>query len=89
MAIPITEARANVDELNFDGPVLIIGGPYGNLAATEAALAAVEAAGGDGEGRDERARVSPIPRAYRCRKRYRGGRPRSSSVPRRRRLVPE
>ncbi len=50
MAIPITEARANVEELNFDGPVLIFGGPYGNLEATEAALAAVEAAEGTERG---------------------------------------
>ena len=45
MAIPITEARANVEELNFDGPVLIIGGPYGNLEATEAVLTAGAALG--------------------------------------------
>lgn len=41
----ITEARAMVDELNFDGPVLIIGGPYGNLEATRAVLAAGAALG--------------------------------------------
>ena len=46
----MTEARANVEELNFDGPVLIIGGPYGNLAATEATRAAVEAAEGTERG---------------------------------------
>ena len=34
-----------MDELNFDGPVLIIGGPYGNLEATEAVLAAGAALG--------------------------------------------
>jgi len=45
VAIPMTEARANVEELNFDGPVLIIGGPYGNLEATEAVLAAGAALG--------------------------------------------
>ncbi len=50
MAIPITEERAKVEVLKFDGPVLIIGGPYGNLAATEATLAAVEAAEGTERG---------------------------------------
>ncbi len=45
MAISITEARTNVEELNFDGPVLIIAGPYSNLEATEAVLAAGAALG--------------------------------------------
>ncbi len=45
MAISITEARANVEELNFDGPVLIFAGPYSNLEATEAVLAAGAALG--------------------------------------------